>query len=105
MAITTTIEITNIEAKKNEHGKQHVITAVNFDVSATDGTYSFSMNGVQYVPYDESNFVEWEDTSEFKAQVIEWTKPYSDELIAACINEVTDLAKQEYEVLKFTYTE
>ena len=105
MAITTTIESTNIDAKKSLEGKDHVITSISFDVSATDGTYTHNMNGVQYIPFDKDNFIEWADTPEFKAQVIEWTKPYSDQLTEACINEVTDLAKQEYEVLKFTYTE
>ena len=105
MAITTTIEITNIEAKKSLEGKDHVITSISFDVSATDGTYSHSMNGVQYIPFDKDNFIEWADTPEFKAQVIEWTKPYSDELIALCVAEVNELAKEEDEVLKFTYTE
>ena len=60
MAITTTIEITNIEAKKSLEGKDHVITSISFDVSATDGTYSHSMNGVQYIPFDKDNFIEFD---------------------------------------------
>ena len=103
MAITTEIKITNIEAKKSLEGKDHVITSISFDVSATDGTYSYSMNGVQYIPFDKDNFIEWADTPEFKAQVIEWTKPYSDQLTEGCINEVTELAKEEDETLSFTH--
>ncbi len=102
MAITTTIEITNIDAKKSLEGKDHVITSISFDVSATDGTYTHNMNGVQYIPFDKDNFIEWADTPEFKAQVIEWTKPYSDELIAECTTVVTELAKDEDETLSFT---
>lgn len=101
MAITTEIKITNIEAKKSLEGKEHVITAINFDVKATDETYTHNMNGVQYIPFDKDNFVEWEDSPEFEAQVIEWTKPYSDQLIAECISVVTELAKDEDETLEF----
>ena len=104
MAITTSIEITHIEAKKTLDGKQHVITSVNFDVKADDGTYSSAMNGVSYIAFDPDNFIEWSDTPEFEAQVIEWTKPYSDELIAECVSNVTELAKNENETLEFTYT-
>lgn len=103
MAITTEIKITNIEAKKSLEGKDHVITSISFDVLATDETYTHNMNGVQYVPFDKDNFIEWADTSEFNSQVIEWTKPYSDELIALCVAEVDELAKEEDEILKFTY--
>lgn len=103
MAITTEIKITNIEAKKSLEGKDHVITSISFDVLATDGTYTYNMNGVQYVPFDKDNFIEWADTSEFKSQVIEWTKPYSDDLMAACVSEVTELAKEEDEILSFTH--
>ena len=58
------------------------------------------MNGVQYVDFDPDNFIEWEDSAEFEAKAIEWTKPYSDELIAACVAEVTELAKEEEEMAK-----
>tara|TARA_R100000908_G_C3705435_1_gene114194 strand:+ start:335 stop:646 length:312 start_codon:yes stop_codon:yes gene_type:complete len=102
MAITTSIEITNIQAKKTLGGKDHVIESINFNVAATDGTYSHQMNGVQYIDFDPNSFIEWADTPEFEAQVIEWTKPYSDELIAECTSVVTELAKDEDETLSFT---
>ena len=105
MAITTSIEITNITAKKLLDGKEHVITAINFDVTATDGTYTAQDSGVEYLGFDKDNFIEWADTPAFKAQVVEWTKPQSDELLAVCVAQVTELAKDEDETLEFTFTE
>ena len=103
MAITTSIQITSMKAKNSWQGKDHVIEAINFDVSATDGKFTHTMNGVQYIDFDPDNFVEWEDSADFEAKAIEWTTPYSAELIAACVAEVTELAKEEEETLEFTY--
>jgi hypothetical protein len=100
--INTSIEITNIKAKKSLEGKEHVIEWVSFTVKADDGKHSFSLGGVTKLTFDPDNFVEWEDTPEFKAKLIDWTKPYSDDLIIACANEVTELAKEEDETLSFT---
>ena len=101
--INTSIEITNITAKKSLEGKEHVIELVSFTVKADDGKHSFSLGGVEKLTFDPDNFVEWEDTPEFKSKLIEWTKPYSDDLMAACVSEVTELAKEEGETLSFTH--
>jgi len=100
--INASIEITNIKAKKSLEGKEHVIEYVSFTVKADDGKYSSSHSGVTKLTFDPDNFVEWEDTPEFKAKLIDWTKPYSDDLIIACANEVNELAKEEDETLSFT---
>ena len=102
MAITTSIEITTMAAKKSLDGKSNVIEFISFTVKATEGDYTRKVSGVQKLNFDPTSFIEWADTPEFKAQVIEWTKPYSDELLAICITEVTELAKGEDETLKFT---
>mgnify|MGYP001198009708 CR=1 FL=1 len=101
--INTSIEITNIKAKKLIEEKEHVIEYVSFTVKADDGKHSFNLSGVTKLTFDPNNFVEWEDTPEFKAKIINWTKPYSDDLTDACVSEVTELAKEEDETLSFTH--
>ncbi len=102
MPIVTSIEILNMKAKKLLEGKSNVIQSISFKVNASDGVYSKQLTGTQSLTFDSNNFIEWADTTEFKDKVIEWTKPYSDELIAACVSDVTELAKEEDETLEFT---
>ena len=49
--------------------------------------------------------MEFEDSAEFEAKVLEWAKPQSDPLEALCIANVEQLALDEEETLKFTYSE
>ena len=106
MAITTSVKITAMKGKKTWLGKDHVIEQIYFDVTATDGTYSHTEPGVQYIgllPEDVDNFVEFEDSAEFEAKVLEWAKPQSDPLETLCIAKVEELALDEEVTLEFTY--
>ena len=50
--INTSIEITNIKAKKLIEEKEHVIEYVSFTVKADDGKHSFTRSGVTKLTFD-----------------------------------------------------
>jgi hypothetical protein len=102
MAITSTIKIISLKALKTFEEKDHVIQEVNFLVKSNDGAIAHSMGGVATLSFDKDNFVEWEDSDEFKDVVLGWIKEDTDRLVSICELHVTEAKAAEEEELLFT---
>tara|TARA_R100001129_G_C5293409_1_gene240332 strand:- start:536 stop:847 length:312 start_codon:yes stop_codon:yes gene_type:complete len=102
MAIVNNVTIVSLKALKTFEEKNHVIEEVHYLVKSQDGEFAHSMGGVKTLSFDKDNFVEWEDTDEFKDIVLGWIKEDTDRLVSICELHVAELKADNNEELLFS---
>jgi len=102
MAISSNVKIISLKALKTFEEKDHVIQEVHWLVESVDGEFSHSMGGFSNLTFDKDNFVEWEDTDEFKDTVLGWIQNDTDRIKSICELHVSEQKADNKEELMFS---
>jgi len=89
MSITYTTSVTSMQVAKSMGGYDDVVTAVNWVVAASDGTYFAQGSGVSPVgPIDPADFTPYSDLTQ--EHVLSWiSDPATPELQASLADNIT----------------